>query len=340
MNIVEAGQNKTASGEVKGDAKGNESLLDKLARELGVGEEKTAQAGASAAPEGGAGASVTAPAAPAAEGAVEPAASSVAGAAAPVVAATEAVATPQTTIAGGNPAEAAAGETPAPTKPSEGVAISAGDGKVTDANLLHKTPAAVAAAASDTGGAAKTAEEKTAEEKTMVEADKIGAKIAESFQNHLEKVAEDQEYTEALGILKEGGLLDTYNIKDEGLTKEASEDTTDYLAKIADNQPLSRQDIIGAAYQTLEMEKQAEEAEEAGREDARNLVKFLDAYDQEKTAQDAQSTETKEASAEAKPTEAKPAEAKPTEGEEKLAALLKDENVVAAVKVLKEKNLL
>lgn len=331
LNIVEAGQDKTASA-----PKGEGTLLDKLASELGIGEEKTAETktppetgGEKVAPGGaGAGSSVTDGKAPAAEGEVQPAASSVSGAAPAVVAATEGVATPQTEIAGGNAAEAAAGEEPAATKPNEGLAISAGDGVVTDANQLHKTPAAVVEAAknSETGQVmgAKTAEE----------AEAIGKKIAETFQVHLEKTAQDQEYTEALNLLKEGGILEGYNIKDEGLTKEAGE-SVDYLQKIANKEQLSREDIVGAAYQTLEMEKEAEEAEAQGREDAQNLVAAVSEL------------MTKQAGGEASAPEANAAPAAPaapvapaTDEQTKLAKLMKDEKVVDAVRTLKEKNLL
>jgi len=317
LNIVESGQEKVASApKVEG------TLLDKLASELGI-TEKTAEVkappetgGEKTAPGGaGAGASVTDGKAPAAEGEVQPAASSVAGAAPAVVAATEGVATPQTEIAGGNAAEAAAGEQPAATKPNEGLAISAGDGVVTDANHLHKTPAAVAAAARDAGGAMG--------EKTAAEATAIGVKIAETFQAHLEKSAQDSEYTEALGILKEAGLLEGYNINDQGLTKEASA-PVDYLEKIASKAELSREDIIGAAYQAIEMQKEAEDAEAQGRTDAQNLVAAV--------------TELMEKKAGA--ANAAPAAPVASDEQTKLAALMKDEKVVDAIRTLKEKNLL
>jgi len=321
LNIVESGQDKTASSQV-----GAGTLLDRLASELGIGEEKTAEVkippetgGEKAAPGGaGAGASVTDKNAPAAEGEVQPAASSVAGAAPAVVAATEAVATPQTEIAGGNNAEALAGEEPAATKPNEGLAISAGDGIVTNANQLDKTPAAVAEAAKNP----QTGEMMGA--KTASEAEAIGVKIAESFQNHLEKIAQDQEYSESLALLKEAGLLEGYEIKDEGLTKEAGE-PIDYLEKIANKETLSREDIIGAAYQAIELEKVAAEADEQGRADARALVAQIS----ESMSKEASYTGAPEADEE-------PA----TDDQKKLAALMKDEKVVAAVRTLKEKDLL
>jgi len=307
LNIVEAGQ-KTASADA---VDGNEgSLLDKLAAELDTGAEKTATE------------SVTDPNAPAAEGEVQPAESSVSGAAEPVVAATEAVATPQTEIAGGSNAEASAGEVPAATKPNEGTAISAGDGNVTDSNKLHKTDAAVAEAVEPVN--------KTASDGNIAEAEVIGGKIAEAFLGQLEKVSADEEYTEALGILDDVGLLDGYKINDLGMSKTAEEDNTDYLSKIAaKNSALTREDIVGGAVQLFGMQKEAEDAEDAGRQAAHEFVDFITEYEQSKEASDnTEGIVTPETAPEA---------AQPAEGEEKVAALLKDPEVVAAVKVLKAK---
>lgn len=310
LNIIVSGHSKTAG--VKGD-KAGASLLDKLASELGLPEaEKTAAAG------------ITAPAAPTAEGEVSPAESSVAGAAAPVVAATEAVTVPQMTIAGGNPAEAAAGEIPATTKPNEGLAISAGDGKVTDANNINKTPEAVAAAAmgggGDEGSAAAIAPEKASavpeNVKTAAEAQQIGEMIAKSFQETLQKEAEAREYSEALGILKEAGLLEGYDIKDEGMDKTASV-IEGSLEKLANKEGLSRAGVISAAVEYVELEKQAADADAQGREDAHALVGLV---------QEIQKTAAPEAPVE--------------DGQEKIAALLKDPQVVESVKVLREKGVI
>lgn len=320
MNIVEsATQTKTAGAKAN---QGDGSLLDKLARELGFGSEteKNAQG-------------VTAPGAPTAEGEVQPAASTVATAAPAVVAATEAVATPQTTIAGGNPAEAAAGEIPAATKPNEGVAISAGDGKVTDANQMHRTPEAVAAAAEDGGGdegaadavAPEKAGEMPGQEK---EAAAIGRTIATAFQSHLEKQAEDQEYPVALAMLKEAGLLEGYNIKDEGISKTASQKVS-VLEKISQKQPLSRKDIIAGAYELVELQKEAEDAEEQGREDARALVGLLTKLSGDEEA------ETQTEGGEATSSEAAGSEESGNDTE-KVSSLLKNPEVVAAVSVLRK----
>ena len=292
LNIVH--NTKLASDNSKTDS----SLLDKLAAELGL----------------------VGPAAPAAEGEVTPAASSVAGASPAVVAATESVATPQTALVGGNPEEAAAGEMAAPIKPNEGVAISAGDGLVTDANNLGRTPEAVAAAARDAGGdeGGQPAESYDGmDAKTAAESTKIGQLIAKTFKETLEKDAADAEYTEALNYLTERGVLDAYDIKDAGMNKQASELPTGCLEKIANVQPLSREDIVSAAIEASEFEKSAAEAEEIGRQDAHEYVaSILEKIGSEKEDED------EDASA------------------EKVAALLKDETVVNAVKLLKDKGIL
>jgi len=295
MSVFDANV-KTAS--FKKDQEGA-SLLEKIANELGFNKEAQA---------------------PTAEGEVSPAASSVAGANSEVVGATEAVTMPQTTIAGGNPAESAAGEVPAATKPNEGLAISAGDGQVTDAANLHKTPEAVAAAAKDGGGAEAAAspapeiassvpDNDLGAEKTA-EAKQIGIVIANSFQEELQKIAADQEYSEALSILKEAGLMDDYKINDEGIQKTASIHEGG-LEKIAKKQSVSREDIISAAVEYIELSKEAEYAEEQGRADAREMVTKL------ATSNDEEEKEN-----------------------EKIASLSKDPDIAKAVKLLKSKNVI
>jgi len=305
LKIVASGHDKTAG------VKKDKSLLDKLAQELGFGAEENKT-------------SVAVPGAPVAEGEVTPAASSVAGAAPAVAGAVEAVAAGQVALAGGNAAESAAGEVAAVAKPNEGVAISAGDGAVTDANNLNKTPEAVAAAAvgggGDEGAAAAPATDSAVASAPEKEAEKIGQLIAQSFQTYLEKAAADQEYVQALEILKEAGLLEGYNIKDPGMSKEASY-TEGGLEKIANRQPLSRQEIVGAAAEFIELQKEASAAEEQGRQDARNLVEFVGNI--QKEAVDGAAETTKTAS-----------------DEEKVAGLLKDQEVVKAVQLLKSKNLI
>jgi hypothetical protein len=294
MGIIEQSHEKTASRKTIGG-----DLLAKLAAELEVGNpvEAAAAAAAPAAPAADAAASATAAAAPAVEGARVPAESLVEMANPAVVAQTAAVADPQVAIAGGNLAEAAAGEVPAPVKPNQGVRISANDGVATDANNISRTPEAVVAAASDVGG----------EMPSAAEAEKIGSLIAQSFHKELQKIASDQEYSEAVSYLSGHGLLDNYNFND-GMSKVASlEPETNGLEKIANNANLTRQDIIDAATELSFIEKNAAAAEEAGREQAREFVKQAS---EEQGAQD------------------------------ELKKLASDKDVMAAVALLKQKNLI
>ena len=305
LSVVESAHSKTAGNrEDNGD-----SLLGKIAQELGLNKEAQA---------------------PVAEGEVSPAEASVAGAAEPVVSATEAVTMPQTTIAGGNPAESAAGEVPAATKTNEGVAISAGDGKVTDANNLHKTPEAVAAAAQDGGGDEGSAAEPSPEKASQMpdqaldgtktaEAVKIGQLIARSFQESLEKQAADAEYAEAFGILKEAGFLEGYEVKEQPMTKEASYEEG-ALEKLANGNPLSKKEVVNAAVEFIGIQKEAEYAEEKGREDARELVSAV--AEIQKNASDEEEEEEEE------------------NEQAKIAAAINDEEVVSAVKILKNKGIL
>jgi len=213
MRIVEENHEKTAS---KKTDKVDSNLLMKLAAEL---EKDEAPAPAVAEEQGGqfqvvptnaaAQAAGAASAAADAQGGVLPANSTVTGADAAVAGASAAVEA-QAVAAGQNPAEVAAGEVPAPVKPNEDVIISAGDGKATDANNISKEPAAVAAAVVNDSeeGTEKTAELKRAEE--------IGAAMAQSYVKELEKIAQDNQYQEALGFLNERGVLEGYSIKDQG----------------------------------------------------------------------------------------------------------------------------
>jgi len=332
LDIIQSGV-KVASDSTVADG----TLLQKLANELKIEGEPVAEVGKVAA-------------APTAEGEVDPAASSVAGAAPAVVASTEAVVIPQTTLVGGNPAEVAAGEVPAPIKPNEGVAISSGDGMVTDANNLGRTPDAVAAAAIDGGGdeggqtmpsydGTKTAEE--------IEAVKIGELIAKTFQETLEKNAADVEYRNALSFLNDTGYLEGFDIQDNGMDKSASENPTGCLQKLANRQALTREEVVSAAYEADELIKQAADAEAQGRQDAQDLVTSLVKQAGEEDAAVAPTTEAPVAPATtvvsaapaATEVEAAPA-AEAVADSEKVAALINDEDVFNAVTILKKKGLL
>jgi len=235
MNMI-AGSQKTASQKPVGNSP---SLLQKLAEELGVG---TTPVG----------------------GQVADATSAVSAAAPAVEAATAAIADPQVAVAGGVPAVAAAGMVPAPVKPDEAQVVTSGDGTAKSINEFGKLPeAATAAAGEDVVSNYDTAS-----------AEKVGELIAESFVRNLEKIAHRQEYIQALGILKEAGLLDAYVIKDAGIEKTAAQEV-DCLTKIANKESLSHDNIITAAEQYIEFVKTAEEAEKKGEKDADELVEKL-----------------------------------------------------------------
>lgn len=333
MATISAGQTKTASVAKTSGA----DLLSKLAAELGLTKKAEGEGEAGAAMQI-AGAKTQADATPA-------------GANPATVAATEALATPQVVLAGGNAAEAAAGEVPKAQGAAADPIVSSGTGDVNTANTLNRTDEAIAAASRGAGGAqAGTLEsaavaqnppqgsEKNAAENTA-EAVKIGQIIAKSFQDSMAKQAEDVEYAHALDILNANSLLEGYNIKDVPvMEKQAS---VDGLEKIANKQPLSRTDIIAAATQVLELEKQAEEADAQGRAEAHAFVELLT-----KIAEGEEKEETEE---EKKAREAKAAAEAKKEGEtvadekkenEKMAALKSDPAVMGAVRILKSKGLI
>ena len=291
LNIVESGREKTASTKVSG--KSGDTLLDKLAAELGL---------------------VGKP--PVAEGERELAGQNVAAIAPEAAAAVDGVANPQLAVTGTDLARQAAGmvahlsgdiNTP--------VAIATGEGTTITAESLNRTDAAVAAASRGAGGAqsgklesAATATPALNEEK---EAEKVGQLIARSFQQTLEKDAADAEYSAAINILDQAELLSNYSIVDQSITKIAEESQSyDVIEKIANNQPLTRQDIILGAQQYLEIEKLASQADAEGRALAHQAIE--EAMEQEKVATEQQVEQ------------------------EKIADLMRDEKVVAAMKVLKE----
>lgn len=273
MNMI-AGAQKTASQKPVGNSP---SLLQKLAEELGVG----------GIPVGGQVVDAT--------GAINNTAPA-------VEAATAAVADPQVAVAGGVPAVAAAGMVPAPTKPDEAQVVTSGEGTAKSINEFAKQPEAAAAAAG----------EDVVSNYDTASAEKIGELIANAFVANLEKIAKRQEYTQALGILKEAGLLDAYVIKDAGIEKTAAKEV-DCLTKIANKETLSQDDIITAAKQYVEFVKVAEEAEKKGEEDADKLVEALNEAAEEKEGD---------------------------EGEGAAAEAASDPEVAKAVQVLQDKGIL
>lgn len=311
LSIVENGHQKVAS-KVLGKDKENTTLLAKLAAELGISEKETPAPDAAPAVE------KTAAAAPTAEGERSVTGKDVTATSPEVKSAMDGVEVPQVTVAGGDPARQEAGMAPHMVVPvGQSPVIATGEGTATAAQQLNKTPEAVAAAARGAGGAqtgklesAAVATPSLNEEK---EAEKIGQLIAKSFQEALAKTASDQEYTEALNYLTANGVLEGFEVKDAGLSKTASYQPG-ALEKIANKQPLSREDVINAAYEYVDLEKQAAEADAQGRADAHALVEFMASMEKEGSDEKSE--------------------------QEKIAELMKDPGVVSAIKVLKEKNLL
>ena len=131
-------------------------------------------------------------------------------------AASEAVVTTQVALAGGNPAEQAAGQIPAQTKPNIGIIATDLAGTAKKPEDLNKTPEAIAQSQQPTAkiAAAPVAIvaphqtiEKTAE---LQRAQEIGAAMAQAFIVGLEKEASDQEYHEAVEFLQSRGILGNY----------------------------------------------------------------------------------------------------------------------------------
>lgn len=323
LNIVNQPHTKTAG------VKDND-ILAKLAAELGIGKTADDATGVSSA------------GAPVAEGEVTPAQATPAGANPAVVAATDAVAIPQTTVSGGNPAEAAAGDVPAGLLSVTPI-ISDGTGTVINANELNKVDAAVEAATRGAGGEQVGELESAAVlHPEAAEAMKVGQLIAQSFQQELNKMANDQEYVNAINILSSNGLLDGYQINDMPELDKTASVNGEGLDKIASNKPLSRNDIISAAYELVELEKQAELAEEQGREQARQIVEFVtkiaeDAKEEAKQEGETEGEEKKENEEKKEPEESGSEEKKE---EEKVSSLMKNPQIVAAVRTLKSAGLL
>jgi hypothetical protein len=250
LNLI-SGQQKTASQK---PVVATNEFLQKLAEELG--------------------APAPAPVASVATGGeVVNAAAPVVNAAPSVEAAVAAVADPQVAMAGGVPAIAEAGMAASPVKPSEAEVVTSGDGTAKSINEFGKTPDAAAAAADESVV-------------SNYDAEKTGALIAKSFVENLEKIAKKQEYTQALGILKEAGLLDKYNIHDDGGLEKTASAPVDYLEKIAKMQKLNHDDIIGAANQYIEFVKIAEEAEKKGEDDADEFVAKMNEESEKKDEDD------------------------------------------------------
>jgi len=247
---------------------------------------------------------------------------SVQGTAGAVVSATESLVNPQLAVAGTDLAAVAAGEVPAGGAGSD-LAIGDANGYVTDADSFGRTEAAVAAAAE---GVAPEA---------VVEAEKVGQLIAHSFHAELQKIANYQAYTESLDLLKTAGLLDSYNIQDDGMSKTASFEVGG-LEKIANNQALSHGDIISAANEYIEFTKMAEDAEAEGREEAQEDAAAVIEEAKEEAASDVATEVEKEEAID----EAVAAAKEEAVEEEKVSHLLDNSDVVNAVRTLQYYNVM
>jgi len=196
-----------------------------------------------------------------------------------VMSATDAVILPAVAVAGGSIPAMLEGEMPAAVVDS-GDTTTKGTGIPTD--VMPKA---------GTDGMEAMGEEMGMTEEQVKEASYVGAVIANSIIDHLEKVAQRREYSEALEILKTAGLLDGYNIQDGGIEKTASADVSG-LTKIANSQALSHEDIISAAAEYVEIQKTASAVEEQARQDAREFVRqTAEQQAIEKQAADAQAAE-------------------------------------------------
>ena len=274
MDSVIAEDTKTASqnNKIQNNNKDND-ILNIISAELNGEVDKVAAEVDKTAAE------VTGNSAPKGEGEVTPAASSVTGINSDVQSATEDVIYPQANIAGCDPAEVAAGEIPAQVKPSEVEVISAGDGKSTTPNLLHKVPEAASKAADDgpgTGTGEKTAGKKVATKTTdeKESPEDIGVKIASGVINEMARVQQHNDLVAAVGILKESSLtadaINTFDLSGFGIDEQEKTANLeiDYIEKIATVKDISEDDIINAANQVIAFEKEAEFADEQGRQEA------------------------------------------------------------------------
>ena len=214
------------------------------------------------------------------EGTIIPAASSIAGGNPAVLQQIEDAADIGLAMIGGNAEEAAAGEIPAQAIPNQGVVISAGDGEVTDANNFGRTPDAVASAAGDDSSTPAPAQTET--EKVAAE---LGASIADSFYQSLVKQAEMEQYSEAVTMLKEAGLLDGYDF--DGMDKTAGQEGEDEfyaLDKLANLEDMTYNDMIKAASELnalVELDYLEKEAEDYGRQLAHDYAAEIEQEDAE-----------------------------------------------------------
>ena len=176
---------------------------------------------------------------------------------------------------------------PAAVKADEAQVVTSGDGTAKSINEFAKAPEAAAAAADQSVVSNY--------DSSVKQANQLGEMIAASFVANLEKIAKREEYTNALGILKEAGLLDGYKINDPGMTKVAAQQV-DCLTKIANKESLSQEEIVVAANQYIDFVKTAEEVEAKAKDDANKLVEALNESAEEKGEDEGEGKPAAEAS--------------------------------------------
>jgi hypothetical protein len=101
-------------------------------------------------------------------------------------------------------------------------------------------------------------------------------------------------------------------------------------------QPLTREDIIDAATQIVELQKQADDAEMQGRQEAHAFVELLAKMAEGDTEEKKETEDEKKK----KENEKEETAAEEKKEEEKMASLKNDPAVVGAVRILKSKGLI
>lgn len=190
-----------------------------------------------------------------------------AGVAPEIVAATNAAYDPAVAMAGGDLAGMEAG-----SQPSQGAAapVTVGDGT----GDIDEDMALVNNIINGAGvNNVSTGSRSVAKVASLTDAVQVGRAMARGYQAELAKMAADEDFDEAVGILKSAGILSNYQFIGE-TEKNASESEYEYvgtpcLDKIAGAQALTKDDIVGAAVEFLkiasdhQVEQQVEQQYEA-----------------------------------------------------------------------------
>ena len=172
-----------------------------------------------------------------------------AGVAPEIVAATNAAYDPAVAMAGGDLAGMEAG-----SQPSQGAAapVTVGDGT----GDIDEDMALVNNIINGAGvNNVSTGSRSVAKVASLTDAVQVGRAMARGYQAELAKMAADEDFDEAVGILKSAGILSNYQFIGE-TEKNASESEyvgTPCLDKIAGAQALTKDDIVGAAVEFLKI---------------------------------------------------------------------------------------